>query len=53
MDHDPFDQRLAEVLAPTLAPLLTYIGRAPATSNAIASALSNDSPLVSRDDSPC
>lgn len=46
IEHDALDQRLADVLTPALAPVLTYIGRTPALSNAITNVLSNDSPLV-------
>ena len=45
---DPFDQQLEAVLSPALGPLLSAIGRTPALSNAIASALNDNSAAVSR-----
>ena len=39
--NDPFDQQLEAVLSPALGPLLSAIGRTPALSNAIASALND------------
>ena len=44
--NDPIDQRLMASLAPVLDPVVTYIYRTPATSDALARVLSNDSPLV-------
>ena len=46
--NDPFDQQLEAVLSPALGPLLSAIGRTPAISNAIASALNDNSAAVSR-----
>ncbi len=44
--NDPFDQQLAAVLSPALGPLFSAIGRTPVISNAIASALGNNSTVV-------
>ena len=50
--NDPFDQQLEAVLSPALGPLLSAIGRTPAISNAIASALNDNSAAVSHHAAP-
>lgn len=45
--NDPLDQRFVEILAPTLAPVFTYISRTPAISDALVQVLGNQTPLVS------
>ena len=50
--NDPFDQQLEAVLSPALGPLLSAIGRTPAISNTIASALNDNSAAVSHHAAP-
>lgn len=45
--RDPFDQQLAAAFSPVLTPLLTYIGRTPALSNALVALAGQNTPLVS------
>ena len=47
VERDPFDQQLAAAFSPVLTPLLTYIGRTPALSNALVALAGQNTPLVS------
>jgi hypothetical protein len=44
--RDPFDQQLVAAFSPVLTPLLTYIGRTPALSNALVALAGQNTPLV-------
>ena len=46
IQNDPVDGRLEAVLAPALAPILAYVGRTPAFSDAIAEVAGANSTLV-------